>query len=80
MDRRSLGVIAANILWGIATGLMAWLSRSLLTCLPLVFLGRQKKSDSYRLGLLAEKLAARFLQRRGYSVLGYRVDYGFGDG
>jgi len=79
MDRRSLGVIAANILWGIATGLMAWLSRSLLTCLPLVFLGRQKKSDSYRLGLLAEKLAARFLQRRGYSVLGYRVDYGLGE-
>ena len=75
--------MAINILWGVATGLLAWLSRSIPTCLPTCFSRdlsrRQKKSDSYRLGQLAEQLAARFLLRRGYSVLGCRVDYGLGE-
>jgi putative endonuclease len=79
MDMRSLGFVAINILWGVATGLMAWLGRSLPTRLPRDLSRRQKKSDSHRLGQLAEQLAARFLLRRGYSLLGCRVDYGLGE-
>jgi len=79
MDIRSLGFVALNILWGVATGLLAWLSRMLQSCLPRGLLRRHKKSDSHRLGQLAEQLAARFLLRRGYSVLGCRVDNGFGE-
>jgi putative endonuclease len=79
MDMRSLGLVAINSMWGVATGLLAWLSRSLPGCLARGLPRRQKKSDSYRLGQLAEKLAARFLLRRGYSVLGRRVDYGLGE-
>ena len=80
MDMGSLGFVVINILWGVATGLMAWLSRSFLTCLPRgLFRRHNEKSDSHRLGQLAEKLAARFLLRRGYSVLGCRVNYGLGE-
>jgi len=79
MDIRSLGFVALNILWGVATGLLAWLSRMLQSCLPRGLLRRHKKSDSHRLGQLAEQLAARYLLRRGYSVLGRRVDYGLGE-
>jgi len=79
MDMRSRGFVAINILWGVATGLLAWLSRSIPTCISRDLSRRQKKSDSYRLGQLAEQLAARFLLRRGYSVLGRRVDYGVGE-
>lgn len=79
MDMRSLGFVAINILWGVATGLLAWLSRSFQTCFPRGLFRRPSKSDSHRLGQLAEQLAARFLLRRGYSVLGCRVDYGLGE-
>jgi putative endonuclease len=79
MDKRTLGFVTINILWGVATGLMAWLIRIFPTCLPRGLFRRQKKSDSHRLGQLAEQLAARFLLRRGYSVLGRRVDYGVGE-
>jgi putative endonuclease len=79
MDMRSLGFVAINIMWGVATGLTAGLSRSFPTCLPRGLSRRPKKSDSHRLGQLAEQLAARFLLRRGYSVLGRRVDYGLGE-
>ena len=79
MDIRSLGFVAINILWGVATGLLAWLSRSFPTFLPRGWPRRPKKSDSHRLGQLAEQLAARFLLRRGYSLLGCRVDYGLGE-
>ena len=79
MDMRSLGFVALNILWGLTTGLLAWLGRIFQSCLPLSLLRRPKKSDSHRLGQLAEQLAARFLLRRGYSVLGRRVDYGLGE-
>ena len=34
MDMRYLGFVAINILWGVATGLLAWLSRILQSCLP----------------------------------------------
>ncbi|MFP6587623.1 MAG: YraN family protein, partial [Pirellulaceae bacterium] len=79
MDIRSLGFVAINILWGVATGLLAWLSRSFQNCLPRGLFRRPTKSDSQRLGQLAEQLAARFLLRRGYSLLGCRVDYGLGE-
>ncbi|MEE2843081.1 MAG: YraN family protein, partial [Planctomycetota bacterium] len=79
MDMRSLGFVALNILWGVATGLLAWLSRILQSCIPRGLVRRHKKSDPHRLGQLAEQLAARYLLRRGYSVLGRRVDYGLGE-
>jgi putative endonuclease len=79
MDMRYLGFVAINILWGVATGLLAWLSRIIQSCLPRGLLRWHQKSDSHRLGQLAEQLAARFLLRRGYSVLGRRVDYGLGE-
>jgi len=79
VDMRSLGFVATNIMWGAATGLTAGLSRSFSTCLPRGLSRCPKKSDAHRLGQLAEQLAARFLLRRGYSVLGRRVDYGLGE-
>lgn len=79
MHMRSIGFVVLNILWGVATGLLAWLSRILQPCLARGLFGGQQTSDSHRLGQLAEQLAARYLLRRGYSVLGRQVDYGMGE-
>lgn len=79
MDIRFLGFVVINILWGVAIGLLSWLSRILQSCLPRGLFRWHRKSDSHRLGQLAEQLAARYLLRRGYSVLGRRVDYGLGE-
>ena len=72
--------IVANVGRGVCLGFTAWCWRLGQRFRRGYFAGKGSDGvERYRFGKQAERLAARFLLRRGYSILGQRVDHGFGE-
>ena len=72
--------IGANVGRGVCLGFAAWCWRLWRRFRngPIVGKGTGR-AERYRFGQRAEQLAVRFLLRRGYSILGQRIDHGFGE-